>query len=73
MSQAIEIEVPDGILALELPPGVDHRLQNLLDKQDEGLGLSEEERAEAEGLVKLAESLSLLKQRAKRIGGINGV
>jgi hypothetical protein len=67
MAHAIEIEIPDGLVALELPKGVDHRLQNLLDKQDEGLPLSDDERAEAEGLVKLAESLSLLKLRAKRI------
>ena len=68
MTHAIEIEIPDGLVALGLPKGVDNRLQSLLDKQDKGLPLSDDERAEAEGLVKLAESLSLLKLRAKRVG-----
>jgi hypothetical protein len=39
----------------------------LLDKQDEGIELTAEERSEAEGLVTLAERLALLKLRARRI------
>ena len=68
MSLAIEIEFPDRLTALELPEGVNHRLQLLLDKQDEGVPLTTEERAEADGLVSLSETLSLLRQRAKRVG-----
>jgi hypothetical protein len=33
-----------------LPAGVQARLQHLLDKQDDGVPLSDEERSEAEGL-----------------------
>ena len=67
MSLAIEIEFPDELLSLELPAAVNHRLQSLLDKQDEGLVLTENERSEAEGLV-MSETLSLLRLRARRIG-----
>ena len=69
MAHAIEIEIPDGLVALELPSGVERRLQNLLSKQDEGQTLTHDEHAEAKGLVTLTESLSLLKLRAKRVAG----
>ena len=72
MSQAIEIqlEVPDDFPRFRLPEGVQHRLQQLLDRQDEGEILSDEERSEAEGLVNVAEFFSLLRLRAERtIGG----
>lgn len=64
MSQAVlvEIEMP----AVRLPTGVNDRLQALLDRQDQGQPLTTSERAEAEGLVNLAESLSLLRLRAER-------
>jgi len=65
MSQAIEIELPDELASLKLPPGVDQRLQMLLTKQDEGVALSADEQQEAEGLVELAELLSLLQLRAR--------
>ena len=65
---AIEIDYPDDVAELTLPAGVSHRLQHLLDKQDEGVPLTEEERSEAEGLVTLSDMLSLLRQRAKRVG-----
>jgi hypothetical protein len=44
----------------------DERLHDLLDRQDRGEDLTLEERREAEGLVDLAERLSLLKLRAQR-------
>lgn len=66
VSQAVEIQVPDDLAVLKLPHGVDRRLQDLLDKQDEGISLTEAERAEAEGLVELSEVLSLLKLRSAR-------
>ncbi len=69
MSLAIEIDFPDELVNFELPEGVNHRLQNLLDKQDEGVPLTDEERSEAEGLVTLAETLSLLRLRANRAAG----
>jgi hypothetical protein len=65
---AVELEMPDELAGLRLPPGVDARLQALLDLQDRGQRLTAAERAEAEGLVKLAEWLSLLRLRAERVG-----
>lgn len=65
MSQAIEVELPDELSAMRLPPGVDRRLKHLLDKQDEGVPLTDDERSEAEGLVNLSEMLSLLRLRAR--------
>jgi hypothetical protein len=67
MVTAIEIAFPDDLFGFELPKGVDRRLHRLLDKQDEGIELTAEERSEAEGLVTLAERLTLLKLRARRI------
>ena len=49
-----------------LPEGVDRRLQFLLDKQDRsGEALTGDELAEAEGLVEVADFLSLLKHSAR--------
>lgn len=39
-----------------------------IDRQDSGVALTAEEYAEAEGLVELAETPSLLKLRAERLG-----
>jgi hypothetical protein len=50
---------------LRLPRALDHRLRALLDRQDRGEELSDAERTEAEGLVDLAEFLSLLRLRAE--------
>jgi hypothetical protein len=67
MSQtvAVELEVPEDLARFRLPAAVDARLQGLLDRQDRGSVLSAEERQEAEGLVDLAEFLSLLRLRAE--------
>ncbi|HUY89693.1 MAG TPA: hypothetical protein VMV10_13235 [Pirellulales bacterium] len=62
----IELELPDDLARFHLPPGVDARLSELLDRQDRGETLSAREREEAEGLVYLAETLSLLRLRAER-------
>lgn len=66
---AIELEVPDDLAGFRLPAGVNARLQELLDKQDGGEPLSAAERQEAEGLVDLAEMLTLLRLRAERARG----
>lgn len=63
----IQVEVPETLEELHLPPGVRERLQSLLDRQDQEGELSPEERREADGLVDLAELLSLLRLRARRI------
>ena len=69
MSQHIQldIEMPDELAGFSLPEGVHERLQTLLDRQDQGEGLSPDEQREAEGLVDLAEWLSLLRLRASRV------
>lgn len=59
-----EIEVPGDLARLDLPRGVQERLNDLLDRQDSGAVLTEKERTEAEGLVDLADLLSLLRLRA---------
>jgi hypothetical protein len=60
------IEIPMELVHFRLPDAVQARLQHLLDRQDAGEPLTPEERDEAEGLVELAEFLSLLNLRAKR-------
>jgi len=50
--------------------GVQRRLKELLDRQDGGQALTAAERREAEGLVELAEMLSLLKLRASKPGPV---
>jgi hypothetical protein len=60
------IELPIELAHFQLPTAVQTRLQFLLDQQDSGHELSVAERAEAEGLVELAEFLSLLRLRAER-------
>lgn len=60
------IEIPVEIARFRLPGAVEARLQCLLDRQDTGDALTTEERQEAEGLVELAEFLSLLHLRVER-------
>jgi hypothetical protein len=62
----IELEVPEDLARLTMPPALKSRLETLLDKQDREGSLTEEERREAESLVDLSEILSLLKLRARR-------
>jgi hypothetical protein len=71
MSQtvAIKLEVPDELAQFHLPAGVNARLEELLDRQDRGLRLTVAEKMEAEGLVNLAQMLTLLRLRAERVGG----
>jgi hypothetical protein len=61
--------VPGDLARFRLPEGVQHRLQELLDKQDTGPELSPDEKREAEGLVDLADLLSLLRLRTERLNG----
>jgi hypothetical protein len=63
----VEMEMPSDLEKFTLPIGVEKRLQELLDRQDSGETLTPAERAEAEGLVNLAEMLSLLRLRAQRV------
>ncbi len=68
MPQAVtvELELREDLQRFRLPAALDRRLHQLLDQQDAGVALSDDERAEADGLVDLAEALSLLKLRAER-------
>lgn len=61
------IEVPVELTQFQLPEAVQARLHRLLDRQDEGQTLTQAERQEAEGLVKLSEFLSLLHLRSVRV------
>ena len=69
MSQtvAVNFQMPADMADFRLPAGVNARLQLLLDKQDRGERLSAAERAEAEGLVNLAEFLTILRLRSERV------
>ena len=72
MSVQLEIELPEDLARFRLPEGVQKRLQALLDKQDNGDSLTGDEQREAEGLVNLADMLSLIRLRAERSGGSTG-
>ncbi len=63
----VKIEMPVAVGQFKLPKAVNNRLQELLDRQDQGEKLTSAEREEAEGLVDLAEMLSLLQLRAERV------
>ena len=61
------IEIPIELTKFQLPQAVQDRLQFLLDQQDEGHTLSLAEQKEAEGLVELAEFLSLLRLHSTQV------
>lgn len=65
----MEVEVPDELARCQLPPGVQHRLHELLNRQESGVALTDAERSEAEGLVDLADLLSLMRLRGQRLSG----
>lgn len=66
-TMGFQLTIENDVARFELPSGVHQRLQELLDRQDSGQELTVPERSEAEGLVELAEFLSLLRLRAKRV------
>lgn len=53
---------------LRLPSKADHRLQNLMDRNNDGL-LTDQEREELEALAELSERLSLVRAEALDILG----
>ncbi len=62
----VQLDVPGDLARFRLPAAVDQRLQQLLTTQDGGEPLTEDERAEAQGLVDMAEVLTLLRLRTER-------
>lgn len=66
MTLSLDVDLPADLERFRLPEAVAARLQSLLDQQDAGKPLSLQERDEAEGLVDLAEFLTLLRLRAER-------
>jgi hypothetical protein len=68
MTLTLDIDLPDDLGRFRLPPAVAARLQALLERQDSGQPLTPLEREEAEGLVDIAELLTLLRLRAERTG-----
>jgi len=58
----------ESVVNLRFPPKADHRLQDLMDRNNEGL-LSGAEREELEALAELSEKLSLVRAEALEILG----
>lgn len=67
MTLTLDVDLPDDLQRFRLPEAVAARLRSLLDQQDAGRPLSLQERDEAEGLVDIAELLTLLRLRAERM------
>ena len=70
MSSTIDapLEWVEGVGNLRLPPRADRRLQELMDRNNEGL-LTEAERADLESLVELSERISLVRAEALHLLG----
>lgn len=67
MTLTIDVDLPSDLEKCRMPAAVQQRLDHLLDQQDSGQDLTDQERREAEGLVDLAEFLTLLRMRAERL------
>ncbi len=67
MALTLEVDLHTDLARFRLPEAVAARLQSLLERQDSGQPLTAQEREEAEGLVDLAEFLTLLRLRAERM------
>jgi hypothetical protein len=65
---AAPLEWVEAVGNLHFPPKADHRLQELMDRNNEGF-LQESEREELEALVELSERLSLVRAEALQILG----
>ena len=65
---AAPVDWTESVGKLRLPPKADHRLQELMHRNNEGL-LSNTEREELEALVELSEQLSLVRAEALQMLG----
>ena len=68
----IKLEIPGTADMFDMPEALHDRLHELLDRQDSDGKLSAKERREAEALVGLAQTLSLLKIGAREVGKRRG-
>jgi hypothetical protein len=68
LTVAAPIDWVEAVGNLHFPPKADHRLQELMDRNNEGL-LQETEREELAALVELSEQLSLVRGEALQILG----
>jgi hypothetical protein len=68
MTVAAPVEWVESVSDLRLPPKANARLQQLMDRNTEGL-LTETECTELETLVELSETLSLVRARALQLLG----
>lgn len=68
MSQSITVtlDLPKDWKQFRLPPALNERLQELLDRQDEVGRLTAHERREAQALVELVDVLSMIKAQITR-------
>jgi hypothetical protein len=64
-SVTVELELPQDWRDFRMPDALKARLTDLLDQQDNGLGISDSERKEAQALTELSDMLSLMKLRAE--------
>ncbi len=65
-SVLVELNLPDDWRMFRLPPALDDRLQELLDRQDRDGKLSPRERREAKALVELVDMLTLVKAQVQQ-------
>ena len=65
---SVPVEWIEFVSDLRLPPRANERLQQLMDRNTEGL-LTESERAELDTLVELSEQLSLVRAQALHLLG----
>ena len=61
----VQLDLPKDWRTFRMPRGLQARLQELLDRQDQTGKLTRRERQEANGLVELAEMLTLMKLRVR--------
>jgi hypothetical protein len=62
------LELAEAVAVLRLTPKADQRLQELMDRNTNGL-LSEAEREDLEALAEMSESISLLRAKALHLLG----
>lgn len=64
-SVLVELDLPKDWRTFRLPPALNERLQELLDRQDQEGKLSPRERREALALTELVDLLSLMQLRSR--------